>query len=1069
MKRAIKKILTWIGRILLMFVAVLVLLISGFYIFRDGITRKAVEYVNRQQPGELSLGKMRLRPFMNFPDVSLQLNQLQYSEGIVDTAVNDSLPVMRFNEIYISLDVMKLLRGQYRVSEVRFDDGVLNYVVSADSVSNLERALGIRFGAAPEDTVSADSSVISLDMKSLEIRNLLINYFDATVNSAASVYLYDLESSFSYFTDSINAALEMEVDVNRARSGNISLDRPRNVKFASSLQYDLVAGEVNLQKSTLSMRDTDLELLGKVRLEEGVFLDLDFRARNQGIELMNFLMSGVLDLDAIEQIGEGEINLNGGIRGPIAGQLPEVKLTFSASDIGFYVKAIDQSVTGITFSGFATNGTKKDLSEAWMELDHFQASFPDGELTAVARFSEPKRPRILFRADGKADLGLLDEIIKTEHLQGLSGSLVLKSDIDGRINPEEGIFLDQSGELTVQLTDTKFSYDDQMIEDLNGTLFVRGWDAGLRDMSLIFNENRLQLDGQFNNLLPYLYGFKVSAGAAIQFEAAELSLSQLLTDTSITGSFAEPIRDVSFRLAILASYDQLNRMAKESVIPEFNLTMSEMEMKLPGFTPLSDLKFMLQVNDDNILLSNFKGKLGQSRFELSSRLDNYSAYLDKDTLQTIGISMGIRSPVMRARDMLTINDRFTLLPESYIDEQLEELVFNGRMTTTVGALLDTSGIPDFRFVTDDMHWSFRLYPLEFSDFHIDMERKDALFDIRRFEGTIGESNFAVNASLSNLMDTLRPVSGSIGITSGLLDFNQLLNYELLVADGKDSLRRADTIVNTPPRLDQIRYPELALEVHIDELRYGGNILYGLEGNLRSMPYKVLYLDRFRVQSKTGGTVLLDGQFNVSNPDVYLLSANFDIDTLNLNDFDIPFVMEDTVYSLSDNFTGLLDANGMAEVFVNPDLSVDLENTTAMLNFALRDGSVRNFTPLQAVGRFTGSKDLDNVRFGQLRNSNLTLVNKKINIPLMSIESTLGLLLIEGEQSLDGDYLYLVRIPTQLTRQTAWNFLSNPQNRDKKDEDEIMKMRHQRFHVLTAYSLGEDSGVRAGDEREKLRE
>jgi hypothetical protein len=1068
MKRILKKAGQWFFRVLLVIAALLVLLISGLFIFRDGITRKAVEYVNRQQPGELALERMRFRPFMNFPDVSLQLHRLEYysvPQAIQDA---DTLPVMRFNEIFVSMDVMKLMRGQYRVSEVRLDDGVFNYVVSEDTISNLEKALGILFGNAAGDTARSDSTVISFDMRSMQINNLLINYHDAAANSDASVFIHRLGSSFSYFTDSIEAAVDMDLDIHRARSGEISLDRPRNIRFSSSLQYDLNAGEINLQKSILSMRDTELELLGKVLLSDGAFLDLDFRARNQGIELMNFLMSGVLDLDAIEQIGEGDIQLSGQIRGAIDGQLPELKLTFSANDIGFYVQAIDQSVTGISFSGYATNGTNKDLSEALLRLDRFHATFPDGELNAEARIANLKRPEVMIKADGKADLRLLDEVIRTEKLHGLSGSVTMKSAIDGTIDRDSETFLDEAGELTMQLAGAQFSFEENTVRELDGTLFMNGKNSGFRDFSFVLNDNRMHLDARVFNLLPYLYGFRTGAVAEVEFDADTLVLPLLLRDTSMGGTLGAPIRDLRFTMAAEAPYEQLNLFIDDNGIPEFNLVMRDMEVKIPGFAPLSDIKFKLQVNKDIILLDSVQGNVGESSIVLESRLENYAAFLEKDSLERVGISVAFQSPRMRASDLLTINDRFRVLPETYVEEELEDVSFAGKLTTTVGELLDTTGLPDFRFTTDEMRWAFRIYPLTFRDFHIDVEQQDTLIEVRRFEGTIGESNFAVRASLSHLTDTLRPASGTVSISSDVLDINQLLNYELFVEGKQDSTVLGDTAVNAPPRLDQIDYPELTLDVGIGELRYGENTLYGLEGRLRSMPYKVLYLDRFRVQSKTGGTALLDGQFNVSSPDVYLLSANFEIDTLNLRDFEVDFVMEDTVYSLSDNFTGTLDASGMAEVFVNTDLSVDLENTTAMLNFSLRDGSVRNFTPLQEAARFTGNKDLDFVRFGQLRNSNLTLVNRKINIPLMSIESTLGLLLIEGEQHLDGDYLYLVRVPTKLTRQTAWNFLSNPQNREKKNEDEIMKMRAQKFLVLTAYSIGEDSGIKPGDEREEVR-
>jgi hypothetical protein len=87
---------------------------------------------------------------------------------------------------------------------------------------------------------------------------------------------------------------------------------------------------------------------------------------------------------------------------------------------------------------------------------------------------------------------------------------------------------------------------------------------------------------------------------------------------------------------------------------------------------------------------------------------------------------------------------------------------------------------------------------------------------------------------------------------------------------------------------------------------------------------------------------------------------------------------------------------------------------------------------------------------------------------MDISSTLGLILIEGEQSLEGDFLYLVRVPPRLIRGTAWNMLSSQQRRESEEEDEIQQMQAQRFAILTVFSNGTDVEVKVGDKRDQFR-
>jgi hypothetical protein len=106
-----------------------------------------------------------------------------------------------------------------------------------------------------------------------------------------------------------------------------------------------------------------------------------------------------------------------------------------------------------------------------------------------------------------------------------------------------------------------------------------------------------------------------------------------------------------------------------------------------------------------------------------------------------------------------------------------------------------------------------------------------------------------------------------------------------------------------------------------------------------------------------------------------------------------------------------------------------------------------------------------VRFSTLRN-NFTLMDSKIIIPLMIVESTIGQILIEGEQGLDNAYLYLLHVPTWLVKEAAKSSLSKAE--DDNQEDQIHQMKMGNFLMLTAWSDGVTSEVKLGDKREKYR-
>ncbi len=93
------------------------------------------------------------------------------------------------------------------------------------------------------------------------------------------------------------------------------------------------------------------------------------------------------------------------------------------------------------------------------------------------------------------------------------------------------------------------------------------------------------------------------------------------------------------------------------------------------------------------------------------------------------------------------------------------------------------------------------------------------------------------------------------------------------------------------------------------------------------------------------------------------------------------------------------------------------------------------------------------------------MDSRIVIPLMNVESTVGQMLIEGEQGLDESYLYLVRVPPKLAREAARSAMSEGSKDD--GEDQVSQMKRGDFLGITLWSNGIESDVKLGDRRNKF--
>ena len=222
-----------------------------------------------------------------------------------------------------------------------------------------------------------------------------------------------------------------------------------------------------------------------------------------------------------------------------------------------------------------------------------------------------------------------------------------------------------------------------------------------------------------------------------------------------------------------------------------------------------------------------------------------------------------------------------MLPEIYRSEFLEDFHLVGSMQFPVEGLIHDSIDLDFGLNLEDLAWKFRYYPLAFRNFSVNARKQGSELIIDDFRGEVGESNIILNALFGNYNDTSRQnIYGNMNLESDLLDFNVLLNYSL-PDDVRDSSVIDTSELREPPSLNQIEYPNFDFNVDIGELRFGKNKIFGMSGKIRSSSDKVFYLDRLETSAESGGTIVLDGQFNVASPWYYNFSADVELKNIDI--------------------------------------------------------------------------------------------------------------------------------------------------------------------------------------------
>jgi hypothetical protein len=128
---------------------------------------------------------------------------------------------------------------------------------------------------------------------------------------------------------------------------------------------------------------------------------------------------------------------------------------------------------------------------------------------------------------------------------------------------------------------------------------------------------------------------------------------------------------------------------------------------------------------------------------------------------------------------------------------------------------------------------------------------------------------------------------------------------------------------------------------------------------------------------------------------------------------------DSVFYISDNFDqtfitgknikGQFTGNLQLLFLMDKDFKIDPTSVIASIDANILNGQLINFEPMKKLSRFVDEKELEHIRFSELKN-NIYIENQKISIPEMLIKSNISNISISGTHTFDQQMDYKIALP-----------------------------------------------------------
>ncbi|WEK36316.1 MAG: AsmA-like C-terminal region-containing protein [Candidatus Pseudobacter hemicellulosilyticus] len=1112
-KRSIKK---RIFRGLLIFLAIFFVLIGVAVLLlftqQERITRMAIDELNKQFKGAITLERSNINLVENFPNVSVALHGVQFFPDKSRTG----RPIYQLEHLYVGFSLPDIFKQQYNVRRLMLKGGKLDLVQEKNGQLNLVEAKNL--GSDTASSKAPDSAAaLQINLRRMVLRDMDISYLDKSSMRRFSTHIDKLSASFKTDSSQLQIALKADMELDMTSPTDTSFFRHKQLQLDIAADFDKQKHFLALTRGGISLQDAALTITGTAALAKESQVDFVVKGDKPDMNLIAAFIPG--DVKAILKPFkyDGHLSFDGTIKGALSKEkLPLIELNFGLQDAWFLNTGADRKLDQLGFSGFYTNGSEHNLHTSELRMTNVSAKPGKGVFDGNFVIRDFTDPHVLMQLKSELELQFIGEFLGIPDLKHITGKVKLDMNFKELTDlqfPEKALHKLKEGvqsELTVEDLSFRIPNYPHPVRDMNLHAVMRNGRIVLDTLRLKVANSDLRVNGSLSDLLAVLHAHDKPVSLALNISSDKLVLKELFAhDTAKAAKMEEEIRGFNIGLALATSVQQLRHPAP---LPKGVFELKQLRAAFKKYPhAFHDLGATVTINDTALLLRNLTGMIDQSDLRFSGRVINYALWFDPIKKGKTQVAFDFKSNRLAMADLLGPISK-TWVSESYQEEEANNLWLRARADLRY----DTS----FKFVKlriANISGSLKKHRLKLDSISGGLLYGNKIVKVDTLKGKIGRTDFDLNLRLyAGDNKELKKKTNYLYFRSEFLDADQLLRYNFesfaavrptpaqkpapspaqtptpdqtpvtaaapmlvtnAVADHNSMPVTASTASNPADTSDHakafniflIPFPDFEVRADIGRLKYKRLGLTGITAHLRTQEDHMIYVDTMGM-NVADGTMGIRGYLNGTNPQKIFFNSR-----IRVNDVDLEKVMirldhfgQDLV--INKNIKGIVSGQIKSHVQVHPDLVPLINDSKAELDIEIVNGSLVDFAPMQAMAGYFKDKNLRMVRFDTLRNV-LTFRNGTLDIPSMNINSSLGFMEISGKQSMDLTMEYYMRIPLKMVTQVGFRALFGRKQEevdmDQVDEIEFRdKDKRVRFMNIKVTGTPEDYKIGLGKDKRK---
>jgi hypothetical protein len=503
---------------------IIILLAGGIaftYFYKDKLISLFVAEINNHINTEVKVEKIDLSLFENFPEISIQLNNVKISEP-----KDKKKQFLSAKNIFLSFDIALLLKEIYEIKKIRIDDADANLIRYADGSNNFDII---------KKSADKNDRTINFNLQSIEINNSDIRFANIANAQFYHVYLKNATNSLAqvghkYLLKSKGNIISKIIEIEKNK-----YFKDKELSLNTELLILLEDGIYEIKPSEIKIGDAYYAIKGRVNTIPLNELDLKIEGKNTTLQNIFSLLPEKFSEPFKTYKSEGNVYFKGDIKGEVSSKInPEIRFDFGANNASLFHPEYNKKITNISLKGYYTNGGKRNAESSKINLSNIEATIDGKLLKANFVYGNFKNPFIELDLDTRANLSTVFAFVPYHPFEEISGEASISLNFNGDVNKLKNKLTDQnygfytSGEITLHGFNFKLKENSLDFKNFNGHFVFNKNDVAATNFIGNIGESDFIINGSFSNIIPYFMFQKQKISLNADFKSTYINLNELL-------------------------------------------------------------------------------------------------------------------------------------------------------------------------------------------------------------------------------------------------------------------------------------------------------------------------------------------------------------------------------------------------------------------------------------------------------------------------------------------------------------------------------------------------------------